>query len=138
VTRFQFVLLPLLVLLLAGCSKPRDDARSRLRGVDVSALRLDAARIYKQLYASPGPAYIPLKPTMWPATFKTLKPQRVGVYPNGFALALDGSADSETGIHIVPQGLSVKPTSAHVRYELLSEGVYWYAHRPATPATAKH
>jgi hypothetical protein len=91
---------------------------------------MDAARIYKQLYASPGTTYVPLKPSLWPGSFKKLKPLRVGVYPNGFALALDGVADSETGIHVVPLGLNTAPTSAHAQYELLFEGVYWYAHRP--------
>jgi hypothetical protein len=119
--------------LLGGCSEPRDDAKARLKTVNAAELRTDAARIYKQLYASPGADYVPLKPSLWPASFKKLKPLRVGVYPNGFALAIEGSGELETGLHVVPLGLTATPTSSHAKYEQLQEGVYWYVHRQKPP-----
>lgn len=129
-SRLLFVLLLILAAFFTGCSNdPIGDARARLSGVNVAALRLDAAKIYKQLHAAPGPEFIALMPKKWPDSFKKLSPLRVGVYRDGFAFALGGEADSEWGLHVFPTGMNQVRATGSGRFEKLADGVFWYSLR---------
>ena len=121
------LLLALAFVLIAACSDPRAQARDRLHGVDRQHLRLDAARLYKQLYAATGPEFIILKQAQWPEAFRALKPIRIGCYRDGFSLALADDSVNETGLHIQPLGITHPPIAGKLTYERLEEGIYWYS-----------
>lgn len=126
--RLVKILAIVLAVALAACERsPLADARARVELANVEQIRYEAARIYKQVHAIPGPEYVVLKPAQWPGSFKTLKPMRVGVYRDGFAFALGGEADKEWGIHIVPTGMASKRPAAAAKFEKLAEGAYFYA-----------
>ncbi len=123
-----FSILALVLTLIPGaCSKnPRDEARARLGAVNTDDLRYDAARIYKQAHAVPGPEFVVLKPDRWPESFKKLKPLRVGIYRDGFAFALGGEAETEWGIHVYPTGMTQGRAGKAGLFEKLADGVFWY------------
>jgi hypothetical protein len=123
---FRFTAVAIAAILLAGCSQPQSEARERLGKVDTKQLRLDAARLYNQLHAGPGPEFVALKPARWPESFKKLQPIRVGCYGDGFAFVFSGTQGSESGIHVQPTGMDKVPHGTHLRYERLEEGVYWF------------
>jgi len=121
--------LPAAVIVLcafAACSDSRGDASARLKQVDIKKLRFDAARLYKQLRAVPGPEYIAIKKSMWPPTFTALNPKTVGLHIDGFALAFTGDGANESGIHIVPATMTVVPSGTRAKYERIEDGIYWY------------
>jgi hypothetical protein len=118
------------IVLLAGCSKPQDDARARLSGVDSGQLRMEAARLYKQLHASPGAEFAALKPAQWPPTFRKLGPTRIGCYRDGFAFVFSSAAGVETGVHVQPLGMDKMPKATMTRYERIEEGIYWFQTKP--------
>lgn len=117
------------VVAFNGCSRPQDDALARLKSVDTTVLRTEAARLYKQLHATPGPEFTAIKSPAWPPTFQKLKPLRVGCYHDGFAIVLERHGSQETGIHVQPIGMDTQPHGAVTRYERLAEGIYWYQTR---------
>ncbi len=114
------------VILIGACSRPQDDAIALLKTVDTAVLRMEAARIYKQLHSSPGPEFTVIKSPQWPATFKQLKPLRVGCYRDGFSLVLKREGSRETGIHVQPTGMDKQPRGAVTQYQKLEAGIYWY------------
>jgi hypothetical protein len=111
----------------ASCSDPGADARARIKQADVKKLRFEAAKLYKQLRAAPGPDYIAVKKSLWPASFAALKPRTVGLHIDGFAVALVGESGSESGVHIVPATMTVVPSGTRARYERIEDGIYWYS-----------
>ena len=122
--RFLFIFV---LVILASCSDPRAQAMSRLKGLDKRALRLDAAKLYKQIYAAPGNDFLTLKQSQWPETFSTLKPVSVSCHRDGFSITLTDDSINETGLHIQPLGITSAPTVGFVKYERLEEGIYWYS-----------
>jgi hypothetical protein len=114
------------IVMFAGCSKPQDDGRARLRGVDTRQLRLEAARLFNRLQASPGAEFTMLKPAQWPTSFKQLAPARVGCYRDGFAFVFSDAAGSESGLHVQPMGMDKTPKAALTHYERIEEGIYWF------------
>lgn len=126
--------LPLLSLLLAlaGCSRsPREEAEKRLKTSDLARLRMDAAVLYKNMYASAGPAYTVIKPGSWPASFRALEPKQVGAYRDGFTLAFKQNGEIESGIYVTPAQMDVQPHStARAQFERITDGIYWYSFQP--------
>ena len=114
-------------LLAASCSDTRHQARARLDASIASVLRQDAARVYEEFLEKTGADFIALKTTQWPDSFKRFAPLRVGIYRDGVALALEGNASAEKGIHIFPLGKDPTPRIGRTKYEQLECGVYWYA-----------
>ncbi len=113
--------------ILASCTDPITHAKNRLKGVDKQALRMDAAKLYKQIYATPGADFLILKQTLWPENFNALKPIRVSCYRDGFAIALTDDSILETGLHVQPLGITRPPTPGSIKYERIEEGIYWYS-----------
>ena len=113
-------------VLSGGCSDLRKEATAPITPAEAKELRLDAARLFKEFREKGGAEYIPLKPTVWPERFQKYKPLRVGIYRDGVALALEGSAPLEQGIHIVPFTLDFTPPPGRTTYERIQDGVYWY------------
>lgn len=123
------IFLLFVLAMIASCSDPRAQAKNRLQGLDKQALRLDAARLYKQIYAAPGPDYLVLKATQWPENFSALKPIRISCHRDGFSIALTDDSIHETGLHIQPLGITTPPPAGSVKYERIEEGIYWYSLR---------
>ena len=121
------LLLVFVLAILASCSDPRAQAKSRLQGLDKNALRLDATRLFKQIYATPGPDFQILNQSQWPETFGALKPVAISSHHDGFSIALTDDSTHETGLHIQPLGITTPPAAAAVKYERLDEGIYWYS-----------
>jgi hypothetical protein len=121
------IMLAGLWLALGACTQPRERVTTQITPESAKELRLEAAKLYKQLRASPAPEYIPLKKNVWPAAFVRLSPERVGLYRDGVALAMEGNASTEKGVHIVPQGMEFSPPTGRARYEKLQEGIFWYS-----------
>lgn len=115
-----------MLLLLAACADLRKEAVAKIDAAEAKELRIETAKIYKDLRGRYATEYIPLKPAAWPARFKKYKPKRVGLYPDGIALVLDGDATSEQGLHITPLTMDLAPTRGRIRYEKVQDGVYWY------------
>ncbi len=122
----------LVALVFVGCSQsPEDLAKARLRGVPLHDLRWEAALLYRKIYSTPGSAFAVVPASQWPATFKQIAPMRVGAYRDGFALALAGEGASETGLHIVPDGIENPPAPlGAVRFEQITAGIYFYKNQP--------
>ena len=115
------------IALLSACSDRRKDAVAQITPEEAKALRIDASQLYKDIQEKrTASEYYPIKPTLWPPRFKKYKPLRVGIYRDGIALALDGDASSEQGIHISPIAMDLAPTRGKVRYDKIQDGVYWY------------
>lgn len=113
--------------ILTSCTDPITQAKNRLKDVDKHALRMDAAKLYKQIYATPGADFLILKQTLWPENFNALRPIRVNCYRDGFTIALTDDSIHETGLHVQPLGITRPPTSGSVKYERIEEGIYWYS-----------
>lgn len=127
--------LPLLlstVLVLTGCSPaPREEAEKRLQKINVKRLRMDAAILYKNMYASAGPNYTVIKPSSWPASFRALEPKQVGAYRDGFTFAFKQNGEIESGIYVTPAQMDVQPHStARAQFERIADGIYWYSFQP--------
>lgn len=124
----MFRLLPVVLVLVffVGCSGPEENARAHLRKVDAQQLRFEAARLYNQLWNSPGVEFLPVKPSFWPPTFQQLAPKRVAAYADGFALVFSESGASEAGLHVQPLGMDKWPSGTFRRYERLEEGIFWF------------
>lgn len=91
-------------------------------------LREEAALIYKNLFAGGAPAYATIKRDDWPALFRVFEPENVGVYRDGFALALVRSRDRESGLYVIPAHMEVEPRGTpRTRFERIDEGIYWYS-----------
>jgi hypothetical protein len=120
-------LLVFVLAILASCSDPRAQAKKRLQGLDRQALRLDAAKLYKQIYAAPGSDFLTLRQSQWPETFSALKPVSVSCHGDGFSIALTDDSINETGLHVQPLGFTSAPTAGSVKYERIEEGIYWYS-----------
>jgi hypothetical protein len=126
--RLRALALLLCILTLAACSNPRSRAERALRKLDVQTLRMDAARLYKDLYAARGLEFIVLKNKKLPRSFQQLEPLRACAYPDGFSLAFESDADQERGLYIVPLHMPHTPAnSATATYEKIADGVYWYS-----------
>lgn len=113
--------------LLSACSDLRKDTVGKITAEEAKDLRLDAAKLYIEYRKILGAEYIPLKPAAWPESFKKYKPLRVGMYRDGVALALDGAAPTEQGIHVVPSSMEAAPiSSGRITYDRIQDGVFWY------------
>ncbi len=121
------IFLIFILVILASCSDPRASAKNRLKGLDTQALRFDAAKLYKQIYAAPGPDYFPIKQSQWPQTFSTLGPVSVSCHRDGISVVLTDDPTHETGLHIQPLGISTPPSAASIKFERIEEGIYWYS-----------
>lgn len=131
------VLLPLCLLVLAGCltaafvmrgATPRSQAKKVLLEVGPESLRDAAARLYKNHFASRAPDYSTVKESLWPPQFNAFKPNHVGAYRDGFALALTSDRETEAGIYVIPAYTDFQPrVTERGRYERLADGVYWYS-----------
>ncbi len=121
------ILLLFALAILASCSDPRAQAKSRLQALDKQSLRLDAAKLYKQIYAAPGPDFLALKQSQWPETFSALKPINVSCHRDGFSIALTDDSINETGLHIQPLGITAPPSASSILYERIEDGIYWYS-----------
>ncbi len=117
-----------LALALAGCDQGRQRAEKQLAAADISALRHDAAVVYKNALGSSTVPSVTVGLEAWPKSFTRFQPSRVTVYRDGVALVLLPTADGESGLYILPEGLANPPTaSARATFEQLRTGVYWYA-----------
>jgi hypothetical protein len=114
-------------LFVAACSDSRAKARAQLDPGHTSELRRDATRVYEEFLAKTGVDFIALKTTQWPESFKRFAPLRVGIYRDGVALALEGNASAEKGLHILPLQMNAIAPTGRAQYERMGEGVYWYA-----------
>ena len=113
--------------MLAGCSDRRKDAVARITSAEARELRGVADILFNDLRKKRvASEYFPLKTAVWPEPIKKLKPLRVGLYPDGLALALEGDASNEQGIHVLANGMEFQSKRSRVRYERLQDGVYWY------------
>lgn len=124
-------LLLLLVLLpLAACSDPRQNAISRLRRSKLENIRTDVARLHTQHFAAPGPEFVPIRPELWPVSIQGLRPLRMTLYRDGLAVATEDEPGVEYGVHIVPPGNIVPPKSTKLtQYQALQDGVYFYTQK---------
>lgn len=129
---FAKLLLCVFALVFCGCEKPQQTAESRLKSVDIAALRKESGRLNRDYFAAPGFDFIGLKQSLWPKTFAKLKPLRITLYRDGAALALGGDAGSdEWGIFVAPQGLDKAPPDTRtIRYVKLADGVFHYSNLP--------
>jgi hypothetical protein len=114
------------VLLATACSDVRTVATTKITPEEAKELRIDASQLYKELRQKRTAEYLPVKPALWPDRFKKYKPLRVGLYRDGVALALDGNASGEQGIHITPIAMDLDPSATRIRYDRIQDGVYWY------------
>ena len=112
--------------LLCACSDLRKDATAQITPEEAKELRIAAGKLYKDLRMHRAPDYLPVKPAVWPEQFKKYKPMRVGIYRDGIALALEGNAATEQGLHITPVAMDLEPSRGRVQYEKIRDGVYWY------------
>ena len=116
--------------LAVGCSDPSKLARQRLSPETAGQLRKEAAQLHDRHFAKGSLDFLALKAPEWPAVAKQLGAQRIALYPDGVAIALQGNAENESGIHVVPEGKTSTPASnPRVRYEPIYDGVFWYEHR---------
>jgi hypothetical protein len=91
-------------------------------------LRSDAARLYKDLFASRAAEYTAVKESQWPKSFHRFRPLHVGAYVDGISITLLKDADAEAGIYIVPLHMEFVPVSTpRAAFEPLVEGVYWFS-----------
>lgn len=122
----------LFALLLAGCGEtPREKAEARLRKLDAAVLRGEAAKLYKDLFASSAPPYSVIKVGAWPASFRALDPLQVGAYRDGFTLSFHLRGGVESGIYVIPAQMDVEPESkGRARFERIADGIYWYSFQP--------
>jgi hypothetical protein len=111
---------------LCACSDSRHAAARKITPAEAKELRLQAARFYLDFRGRGAPEYVSLKPSLWPEAFKKLRPLRVGIYIDGVALAMEGNAATEQGIHIVPIAMDLMKPRGSVHYEKIQDGVYWY------------
>lgn len=120
------------LLAVAGCSKsPRQAAEARLRQLDVTRLRLDAAVLYKNMHASAGPTYVVIKPTVWPESFKAIGPSQVGAYLDGFTLTFEQTGGRESGLYVIPAQTDMVPqATARAHFDRIVDGIYWYSFEP--------
>jgi hypothetical protein len=128
----RYRLLSLILLALASCSRsPREEAEKRLKKIDIARLRLEAAVLYKNMYASAGPSYTVIKVGGWPESFRALEPKQVGAYRDGFTLAFKQNGEFESGLYITPAQMDVQPHStARAQFERIADGIYWYSFQP--------
>lgn len=113
--------------LLSACSDLRKDVVGKITPKIAKDLRLEAAKLYIEYRKILGAEYIPLKPAAWPESFRKYKPLRIGMYRDGIALALEGAAPMEQGIHVVPSSMGSAPASSgRITYDRIQDGVYWY------------
>ena len=124
------LLLVLTMLPLAACTDPRSNSLSRLRHADAAELRMEAARLYTQLFPAAGPTLIPVQPAAWPAALLKLRPLRMNLYRDGLAISLQARPGFEYGLHIVPAGMTddLKPTE-RTQYEKLQDGIYYFTQK---------
>jgi hypothetical protein len=120
------VLVVAVLLFVGACSDARKNALAQITPAEAKELRIVAAQLYKEYRATPAPEYLPLKAKVWPARFKKYKPLRVGLYADGAVLVLEGDAETEQGIHIVPITMDLAPSRGRVTYERIQDGVFWY------------
>lgn len=125
----QLLILCVLALLPPGCSQPpRKRAEQTLQKVDPARLRVEAAILYKDVFSGVGPEFVALKANAWPALFRAFKPEQVGAYQDGFALALDINREREAGIYVIPMHMEVQPRSSdRAQFEPIADGVFWYS-----------
>jgi hypothetical protein len=121
----------LLALALLGGGCDRNPARARavkeLGTADLTRLRFDAAVIYKNAFAARGPELVRVPETSWPKSFRAFSPSRVTVYQDGIALGLAQLADRESGLWIIPEGMTHDPAATpRATFHELRDGVYWY------------
>jgi hypothetical protein len=122
----RLLFLAVTLALLAACSDRRQDVVAKITPAEAKELRIAASQLYKEARAKRAPDYVPARANAWPERFKKYKPLRVGTYPDGVVLALEGDAATEQGIHILPVAMDLAPARGRVTYEKIQEGIYWY------------
>ncbi len=94
-------------------------------------LRIEAALLYKNLYAAASTSFFTIKLTDCPATFRAFNPQHVVAYRDGFSLALERGPQGESGLYVVPSEMDVAPNPGRrAKFERIAEGIYWYSFEP--------
>jgi hypothetical protein len=117
-----------LALGMLGCRDARGRAEKALDTADVRALRHDAAVLYKDLFGASAKApFVPVPPEMLPKSMTRFAPRRAVAYPDGIALVLQPTADRESGLYVVPEGMEHNPAEGpRATFYPLREGIYWY------------
>lgn len=127
--RWVGLLLAAMALVNAGCDGDPAMARAskQLGSTDLARLRFDAAVVYKNNLTASGPVPVRVPDPAWPKTFRAFSPSRVTVYRDGIALALAQLADRESGLWVIPEGMTHDPTTTpRASFQELRDGVYWY------------
>jgi hypothetical protein len=118
----------LAAFVLAACDDPRREATSRLRDTSAASLRADATRLHSQFFTSEMRDCFPLTPAQWPESAKKMKPVRVNLYRDGLAIGLRQEPGLETGLHILPLGITTPPVpTPYIEYEPIEVGIYRYS-----------
>jgi hypothetical protein len=133
----RLLLILSLLVIAGGCltaayfirvTSPRWRAEKVLFQIGPEPLREAAARLYKDQFAAHVADYLTLKDNQCPSQFSAFKPNYVGAYRDGFALALTSDQKSEAGIYVIPAHTDLQPrVTSRWRYERLADGVYWYS-----------
>ncbi len=98
-----------------------------MQQVGTKQLRTDAARVYKDVFASSAPEFTSVRSNQWPASFQRFSPVHVGAFADGIALALTDEGELEAGLYIVPLAMDLTPADTpHATFERLDDGVFWY------------
>jgi hypothetical protein len=129
--RHLLILAVLVVPCAAGCAPDlKAEAQQQLSQIGAKELRIDAARIYKDVFAGRAPAFEEVRPAVWPASFQAFHPHHVGAAPDGISLSLARSREGESGLYIVPWQMERVPAAtSHASFQPLAEGIYWYSFR---------
>ena len=118
-------------LLLAACSDSRGRAMKTIKQMKQDQLRKDCALFYKNIFAEHRKTIAMVNQAYWSNSIAQLHPEKVTAYPDGFALCLESTGDSESGLYVIPLGMEVEPkATAWASYEKLSEGIFWYSFKP--------
>ena len=121
----------LFTLLLAGCSDSRGRAIKAVKRMKEDQLRKELAVYYKNIFAEHRKTIATMSQQYWSYSISQLHPEKVTAYPDGFAICLESTGDSESGLYVIPLGMEVEPKpTAWASYEKLSEGIFWYSFKP--------
>lgn len=118
-----------LLLTYGGCDTNTAHRRAvkQVANTDPAQLRFEAAVTYKNAFAGRGPQMIHLQENAWPKTVRAFNPLRVTAYRDGIAIALYQLADRESGVWVIPEGMTHDPAATpRAVFQELRDGIYWY------------